>query len=322
MTTTGQGSYKPLFSVIWDHPDFQNLTPEAQRLFLFLRTNRHVNFICLYLIYPDTIHRALNPSGGRGIGRGIDRAMLELIEQKWIDYVEPVIFVVNGLKYSGNCFPPNANQLKGVEGLLKSIPKNPLKEKFLDYYGIKVDEKGCFSYIGNDTPLYTPIGTPLYRPMRPLSDKYKGKGKGKGKGTKESGSSAPARAKTPKRDGNETEAKTGSLKSPACHAYRDVFHLWPNRTQEEAINGVIHGEEAVVKWSAICQEWAMRGNKPTNVQGMLDWFNAGIPPKPNGGKTGGNERKVNDTMSRLADRMREHQKPPDVNLEEAMANGK
>lgn len=93
--------------------------------------------------------------------------------------------------------------------------------------------------------------------------------------------------------------KEPKVKSTAVCAYRDVFNLWPNKTQEEEIDATINGQEAVARWSQICREWALRGFKPTSIRGMLDWYKGGVPasgPKHAAGK-------VNDTLGRLADRI-------------------
>lgn len=114
---------------------------------------------------------------------------------------------------------------------------------------------------------------------------------------------------TPKKPKKEKPIKTEAqtVKSPACCAYRDVFHLWPNRTQEEKMNELIVGEEDVEKWSQVCRNWALHGNKPTNVEGMLDWYQTGIPNyKPGNGKDQ-NSAKVAGTIKTLADRIKQHQ---------------
>jgi len=93
--------------------------------------------------------------------------------------------------------------------------------------------------------------------------------------------------------------KEPKIKSTAVCAYRDVFNLWPNKTQEEEIDATVNGQDQVARWSQICHEWALRGFKPTSVRGMLDWFKGGVPAAGPKHATG----KVNDTLGRLADRI-------------------
>jgi hypothetical protein len=135
-------------------------------------------------------------------------------------------------------------------------------------------------------------------------------------GGKECGDEKPVPDPTPKPPKKPKKGKGEvKVKSTAINAYRDVFHLWPNSTQEEAINNAISQEkepmhETVTRWSQICETWALRGFKPTNVQGMLDWLRNGIPPAGPKGKTGD---KVTKTLNTLANRIEQHRREAEVN---------
>ena len=64
----------------------------------------------------------------------------------------------------------------------------------------------------------------------------------------------------------------------ATRAYRDVMRVTPNQAQRTAINAAIGQDEAaLVRWRDVLTAWTLRGNKPTNVQGCLDWFAGGVP---------------------------------------------
>lgn len=64
--------------------------------------------------------------------------------------------------------------------------------------------------------------------------------------------------------------------SEACMAYREIFHLNPNRIQSPEIDRVVQ-LESLNEWVAVCRAWALFGYSPRNVKGMLDWFVKGIP---------------------------------------------
>ena len=64
----------------------------------------------------------------------------------------------------------------------------------------------------------------------------------------------------------------------ATRAYRDVMRVTPNQAQRTAINAAIGQDEAaLVRWRDVLTAWTLRGNKPTNVQGCLDWYAGGVP---------------------------------------------
>jgi hypothetical protein len=78
-------------------------------------------------------------------------------------------------------------------------------------------------------------------------------------------------------------------RAPAVIAFREVTGRWPNRAQESAITQAISDVEM---WRKCVSEWCMRGYKPTNVAGMLDWYHAGGPPQgPGPGRGGANDNK-------------------------------
>jgi len=82
---------------------------------------------------------------------------------------------------------------------------------------------------------------------------------------------APARGKR--------EPATGpSATTDAVRAYRDVMRVTPNQAQRTAINAAVSATtDALVRWRDVLTAWTLRGNKPTNIQGCLDWFSGGIP---------------------------------------------
>ncbi len=57
--------------------------------------------------------------------------------------------------------------------------------------------------------------------------------------------------------------------------FREIFHRNPTVHQAVVINDVVKDLDL---WRRVCHEWNMAGYKPTNVEGMLDWYR-------NGGRT-------------------------------------
>ena len=90
----------------------------------------------------------------------------------------------------------------------------------------------------------------------------------------------------------ETELKTAREKSPATpqseavKIYRDIFKLNPRQVQAEEINATIKGNGDFDAWKEACRAWAVAGNRPTSVGGILDWFKTGCRSnKPQGFKS-------------------------------------
>ena len=82
---------------------------------------------------------------------------------------------------------------------------------------------------------------------------------------------APAR-------GKRAPATGPAATTDATKAYREVLKISPNEAQRTAINtAVAQDPDALVRWREVLIAWTLRGNKPTNVQGCLDWFAGGVP---------------------------------------------
>jgi len=48
---------------------------------------------------------------------------------------------------------------------------------------------------------------------------------------------------------------------------------------DEIVNTVVDAPVDLKKWGDAVREWSLRGFKMTNVAGMLDWYQRGIPPR-------------------------------------------
>lgn len=74
--------------------------------------------------------------------------------------------------------------------------------------------------------------------------------------------------------------------NPAVVVFRDVWKRNPNKPAAECIAKRVTDLEL---WREACEAWGVRGHSPTNVNGMLDWydhperFRTEYWPPPNGG---------------------------------------
>jgi len=69
------------------------------------------------------------------------------------------------------------------------------------------------------------------------------------------------------------QERGGAMPPPARHPAIAIFHsVWdryPNKLQTETITSRVHDLDL---WLEACQAWANKGHKPTNVEGMLDFY--------------------------------------------------
>jgi hypothetical protein len=65
------------------------------------------------------------------------------------------------------------------------------------------------------------------------------------------------------------------LQPESLLVFREIFHRNPTAHQGQVIADCVSD---LVLWRRVCHEWSMMGYKPTNVEGMLDWYR-------NGGRT-------------------------------------
>jgi len=93
------------------------------------------------------------------------------------------------------------------------------------------------------------------------------------------------------------------LKSEAVEKFKAVTGRYPNRVQIETIDARVTDLDL---WFKCMFEWNLRGYKPTNVQGMLDWYKKGGPPEqgPKGkpGDTSGSHAAINRAVQRIKER--------------------
>jgi hypothetical protein len=77
--------------------------------------------------------------------------------------------------------------------------------------------------------------------------------------------------------------ETQTLPPPAEHPYvaiyREIFRRFPTRAQMEFIRTLDVSDGRINHWKSCCETWMLSGFSPTNVQGIVDWFNNGISLK-------------------------------------------
>ena len=178
-----KGSYRSVYSAIWDDPEFQGFDLLTRQVFFYLRTNKDCNFPCIYVFYPSILSEYFP-----GVKQAaIDKAWDTLSHTLWIAYQRPVLWIIKGLKNEPNYSAKSEQQKSGIINILKSLPKLHILNEFAEYYGI--DYKPEAAKIPSPIPytIPSPVPTPL-----PMGEQ----GTGTGTGTGTEGKSIVTRPKT------------------------------------------------------------------------------------------------------------------------------
>jgi len=126
-----KGTYRSIYSAIWEDPEFQAFDPDTMLVFFSLRTCRECNFPCIFPYYQANLYERIKLSHER-----IDAAFSNLLIAGWIEYERPVLWILKGLKNDPNFVPNNNKQILGIANILKSLPKLKIVDEFASYYHI------------------------------------------------------------------------------------------------------------------------------------------------------------------------------------------
>jgi len=117
--------YQKIHSQIWHDETFMQLSPEAQRLFLYLLSSPHSNSIGLYVIHKMYICADLQMTIQQ-----LKKPFDELIKNDLIMYDESVnlILIINHLKHNKI---ENELQAKGASKIVATLPKSKLYQEVI-----------------------------------------------------------------------------------------------------------------------------------------------------------------------------------------------
>lgn len=123
------------------------------------------------------------------------------------------------------------------------------------------------------------------------------KGEGVGDAEKQSQSN-PTPALPVGRGGSKSDPRTGH---PAIQLIKLVTGQYPAKGGYDLIIRKLGDNPSELKFRKVYEVWCARGNKPTNFEGMLDWYAGTVPPP---GKSGGaapaNSNRANIDRSKAA----------------------
>lgn len=121
---SNNGRYSQIYTKIWNDEKFRQLSPESQRLYLYVLTSPHSNMAGYYLLPKTYIERDMVT-----LPKGLDKPLGELLDKGLVRYDEgsSVILIPNYFRYNSL---DNKNQKKGANTKAKELPDNNLVKDF------------------------------------------------------------------------------------------------------------------------------------------------------------------------------------------------
>lgn len=126
-----RGTYRGLFSAIFDDPDYQALTPDARLVLLTVRLCLQAGPGAIFRYYPAVI------ASQTGLAlEDVDKALRELAQADWVVRDDTILWVRNGLRYDPSVRLGDPKHRKAVEKALAALPKRAIVLMFCDHYEI------------------------------------------------------------------------------------------------------------------------------------------------------------------------------------------
>ena len=129
-----RGAYRPIYRVIVDTPEFQDLSPEAKLLWYTLKMK--LGAAGIGVVYDDEIRDCT------GLEE-IDGPRKELLEGDWLITQRRVHWLRNGLRYEPSMSMKNEKHRTNIESVLSGLPRLQIVLDFAEYYGVSAPYKSA-----------------------------------------------------------------------------------------------------------------------------------------------------------------------------------
>jgi hypothetical protein len=127
-----RGTYRAVFSMLFDDPDYQRLPVRVRLLLLTTRLCKDAGPAAIFRYYPETLAHQTGTTPNQ-----VNQDLKVLADGGWIVYDNDVLWVRNGLRYDPTITLANPNHLAAVRRSISRLPKSPVVLKFCDYYEIE-----------------------------------------------------------------------------------------------------------------------------------------------------------------------------------------
>lgn len=124
-----RGSYRSIYTVLIDGPDYQALSPHAKLVLITLKLNLGPTGIDV--LYPTV----LEPQTGLTTEQ-VALALDVLDHQGWIQREKNVVWIVDGLRHEPTFSVKNANHRAAILAFVNALPRVPIIGKFKAHYGL------------------------------------------------------------------------------------------------------------------------------------------------------------------------------------------
>lgn len=126
-----RGVNRGLFSALFDDPDYQRLPAEARLVLLTARLSKQAGPGVIFRYYPEVLARQTGLSLRR-----VALAVQALIQDRWVEVEDGVLWVRNGLRWDPNIRLSDPKHRLGVARSLLDLPRADIVLRFCDYYEI------------------------------------------------------------------------------------------------------------------------------------------------------------------------------------------
>ena len=156
-----RGTYRGVYSSLFEDPDYQVLSPEARLCLLTARQCRQAGPAAIFVCYPAVLASQTGLTNDK-----VDAALSELETAGWIVREGLVLWVKNGLRYDPSMRLADKKHRRAVERAVSELPKLKIVLTFCDYYGItrpfEAPSKTC-----RTLALLKPDPEPEFRSLKP-----------------------------------------------------------------------------------------------------------------------------------------------------------
>jgi hypothetical protein len=127
-----RGTYRAVFSTLFDDPDYQRLPTRARLVLVTARQCKDAGPAAIFRYYSEILAHQTGSTPSQV------KEALEVLAAPpgWIIYDDAVLWVRNGLRYDPSMSLANRKHRTAISKHLIGLPKSPVVLKFCDYYKI------------------------------------------------------------------------------------------------------------------------------------------------------------------------------------------